>query len=110
NVKYDGALTDRANPRTAALREALGVRDEDLVWIAGSTQAPEEEIVLGVYRRAKERHQNLRLFLVPRHRDRFDEVAGLIGRAGLPLVRRSQFGGEGTAADVVLVDSTGELS
>lgn len=110
NVKYDGALTDRGNPRTAALRELLGVRDGDLVWIAGSTQAPEEEIVLNVYRRARERHANLRLFLVPRHRDRFDEVARLIERAGLTFVRRSQLSGQEQAGDVVLVDSTGELS
>lgn len=110
NVKYDGAITDRRNPRTAALRELLAVRDDDLVWIAGSTQAPEEEIVLGVYRRAKERFANLRLFLVPRHRDRFDEVARLVEKAGLPLVRRSALAGPPDAGAVVLVDSTGELS
>jgi 3-deoxy-D-manno-octulosonic-acid transferase len=106
NVKYDGALTDRSNERTAALRALLNVADGELVWVAGSTQAPEEEIVLGIYRRAREKHPNLRLFLVPRHRDRFDEVARLIERQGLPFARRSAMTG---SSPLVLVDSMGEL-
>jgi 3-deoxy-D-manno-octulosonic-acid transferase len=115
NVKYDGALTARDNPRTAALRELLAVGAET-VWVAGSTQAPEEEVVLGIYRRARERHPNLRLFLVPRQRDRFDEVAGLIERRGFPFVRRSRLTEPGDILrlppgdrQVVLVDTIGDL-
>jgi 3-deoxy-D-manno-octulosonic-acid transferase len=107
NIKYDGALTDRDNARTRALRELFGVGEGDLVWVAGSTQAPEEQIVLEVYRRARQMHANLRLFLVPRQKDRFDEVAKLLERSGLPFVRRSQL--TGVPSPVVLVDTIGEL-
>src|SRR5206468_3739576 len=62
NVKYDGVETDRDNGRTAALRRLFGVGAGDLVWVAGSTQAPEEEVVLGIYRRVRERFPGLRLF------------------------------------------------
>ena len=48
SVKYDGANGDRDNPRTVHLRELFGVQAGNLVWIAGSTQAPEEEIVLDI--------------------------------------------------------------
>ncbi len=106
NVKYDGALTDRGNERTVALRTLLHVGDGELVWVAGSTQAPEEEIVLDIYRRAREKHPTLRLFLVPRHRDRFDEVAQLIERQGLAVARRSA---GSTASPLVLVDTMGDL-
>jgi 3-deoxy-D-manno-octulosonic-acid transferase len=51
---------------------------------------------------------NLRLFLVPRQKDRFEQVAGLLARAGQPFARRSQLSGP-THADVVLVDTMGEL-
>src|SRR5262249_25900056 len=44
NIKYDGVTTERQNPRTRELRRLLGLRPDDLVWVAGSTQAPEEEI------------------------------------------------------------------
>jgi 3-deoxy-D-manno-octulosonic-acid transferase len=55
-------------------------------------------------------HPNLRLFLVPRHPERFDEVAALVQRAGLPLVRRSTMAQPlEDRSTVVLVDSMGEL-
>jgi 3-deoxy-D-manno-octulosonic-acid transferase len=107
NVKYDGVSTDRANPRTGELRRLLSVGPDDLVWIAGSTQAPEEEIVVGIYQRLRADFPGLRLFLVPRQKDRFDEVARLLERSGLAFARRSA--GTGLGASVVLVDTIGEL-
>jgi 3-deoxy-D-manno-octulosonic-acid transferase len=116
NIKYDGALTARDNQRTAALRELLAVQPGELVWVAGSTQAPEEEYILNVYRRAREKHPGLRLFLVPRQRDSFDEVAWLIDRLGFAFVRRSRLTESGAILrvppaerQVVLVDTIGEL-
>jgi 3-deoxy-D-manno-octulosonic-acid transferase len=113
SVKFDGTTADRHNPRTEELRRLFGVTAEDLVWVAGSTQAPEEEIALAVYRRAREAHPNLRLFLVPRQKDRFDEVARLLERSGLPFVRRSAlpsaFPIPHSPFPIVLVDTIGEL-
>src|SRR5262249_51414370 len=71
SVKYDGVESDRENARTRQLRRLLGVQSDDLIWIAGSTQAPEEEIVLNIFRRLRSQFPNLRLFLVPRQKDRF---------------------------------------
>jgi 3-deoxy-D-manno-octulosonic-acid transferase len=110
SVKYDGVETDRNNPRTQELRRLFGIRQGDMVWVAGSTQAPEEQVVLDIFRRAREKHANLRLFIVPRQKDRFDEVASLLRRSGLAFVRRSQL--TGPLADrsaVVLMDTIGEL-
>src|SRR5262249_40351907 len=110
SVKYDGVVSDRHNPKTAALRELLRVRAGDIVWIAGSTQAPEEEITLSIFRELKNRHPRLRLILVPRQRDRFEEVAGLLQSSGLPFIRRSALTepiADGPA--VVLMDTIGEL-
>jgi 3-deoxy-D-manno-octulosonic-acid transferase len=113
SVKFDGTTADRHNPRTEELRRLFGVTADDLIWVAGSTQAPEEEIALAVYRRAREAHPNLRLFLVPRQKDRFDEVARLLERSGLPFVRRSalpsSFRIPHSAFRIVLVDTIGEL-
>jgi 3-deoxy-D-manno-octulosonic-acid transferase len=107
NVKYDGVSADRGNPRTADLRRLLAVQSGDLIWIAGSTQAPEEEIVLSIWERLRQDFPRLRLFLVPRQKDRFEEVARLLGRWGVVFGRRSA--GVGLDAPVVLVDTIGEL-
>ena len=51
SLKYDGAQTDRDNPRTAALRKLAGFADDDIVFLAGSTQEPEEQIAIEIFRR-----------------------------------------------------------
>jgi 3-deoxy-D-manno-octulosonic-acid transferase len=110
SVKYDGVETDRTNPRTEHLRRVLGIESGALVWIAGSTQSPEEAIVLAILTELKDRFPNLRLILVPRQKDRFEEVAALLKKSGLPFVRRSQV--TTTVPDrsaVILVDTIGEL-
>jgi 3-deoxy-D-manno-octulosonic-acid transferase len=113
NVKFDGVSGDRHNARTAELRRLFGVRPGELVWAAGSTQAPEEEIALDIFRRLRAEFPGLRLFLVPRQKDRFDEVARLLERGGLPFLRRSALTGDsavtGPASELVLVDTIGEL-
>jgi 3-deoxy-D-manno-octulosonic-acid transferase len=110
SVKYDGVSVNRANPRTLELGKLLAVQPDDLVWIAGSTQAPEEELALGIYARLKRRHPRLRLFLVPRQKERFDEVANLLRRWGGSWLRRSELQAPLTDLDdVVLVDTIGEL-
>jgi 3-deoxy-D-manno-octulosonic-acid transferase len=110
SVKYDGAACDRDNPKTRHLRDFFAVLKSDLVLIAGSTQAPEEDLVLDICRRARSAHPNLRLFLVPRQQDRFDEVARILHRGGIPFVRRGQMTGPVKDRNaVLLVDTIGEL-
>jgi len=111
SVKYDGVQTDRDHERVATMRRLLNIGPGDRVWVCGSTQAPEEEIALDIYRRLRDEVSGLRLVLVPRQRERFDEVAALLRRSGLPFVRRRTL--NGPVADrgaVVLVDTIGELS
>ncbi|HLN27987.1 MAG TPA: 3-deoxy-D-manno-octulosonic acid transferase [Gemmataceae bacterium] len=110
SVKYDGVSADRTNRQTAELGRLFDVQEHDLVWLAGSTQAPEEQIILDIFVRIRRQYPRLRLFLVPRQRERFEEVAGLLQRSGQAFVRRS-----GLAKPVedrkaiVLMDTIGEL-
>jgi 3-deoxy-D-manno-octulosonic-acid transferase len=109
NVKYDGVLLDRDNSKTQDLGRTLGIESTDLVWVAGSTHDPEERIVLSVFGRLRSRFPNLRLVLVPRAPERFDEVAKLIEAAGLPYARRSRWPDTGGPWPVILIDTLGEL-
>ncbi len=117
SVKYDGVETNRANPKTQELAHLFGLEDPSrgLVWIAGSTQDPEEKIVLAIYARLQKEFPELRLFLVPRQKERFDEVARLLEKSGLPFIRRSSLHSPLTTHNspltipLVLVDTIGEL-
>ena len=82
SLKYDGAQTDRNNPRTQSLRQLAGIADDDIVFLAGSTQEPEEQFAIDIFRRLAPQHPRLRLILVPRHPERFDAVAKLLDASG----------------------------
>jgi 3-deoxy-D-manno-octulosonic-acid transferase len=113
SIKYDGLETDRSNPRTLALRKALGLHPADLVFVAGSTMEGEESAALAAYWAARRSHPRLRLVLVPRHSDRFEKVAAWLRQQGERVVRRTE--GDpprrslGDPPPVVLVDTIGEL-
>jgi 3-deoxy-D-manno-octulosonic-acid transferase len=113
NVKFDGVVGDRGNLKTRDLRQLFDIGAGELVWVAGSTQAPEEEIVLGIFQRLRRDYPTLRLLLVPRQKDRFAEVAGLLQRSGQPFARRTELASaaerRATMPGVVLVDTIGEL-
>ncbi len=110
SVKYDGAATDRDTPKARELRRLLALPDGVPVLVAGSTHAPEEALLLGVFRRLRERFPTLRLVLVPRHPDRFEAVAALVAASGFDWQRRSRIVTPlGVAPAVVLLDTIGEL-
>ena len=48
SVKYDGLTCDRNNAKTMALARLFAIDAGELVWVAGSTQAPEEKIALSI--------------------------------------------------------------
>ena len=112
SIKFDGAQSDRANEKTMALSRLAGITPEDKVFLAGSTQAGEEAMALAAYRALAGEYPNLRLIVVPRHPERFEEVAETLSRSGVPFVRRSALEDISVSAEqkrVLLVDTIGEL-
>ncbi len=83
SLKFDGATTDRGNHATTSLRRLAGFNYDDVIFLAGSTQAPEEALALQTFLALKDEHPRLKLVIVPRHPHRFEEVASLLMAAGL---------------------------
>jgi 3-deoxy-D-manno-octulosonic-acid transferase len=111
SMKYDGARTDREDPATVRLARLAGFAPGDAIFLAGSTQAPEEEVALAVFRQLAGKHPRLRLVLVPRHPERFEAIARLLAASGLPWQRRTGLERDGVdpQARILLVDAVGEL-
>ena len=81
------------------------------VWVAASTHSGEEATVLSWQQKILSNPllANTLLIIVPRHPERFDEVAELIEKSGLVMARRSDGGAIGANTQVYLADSMGEL-
>lgn len=86
------------------------------IWVAASThanpnphQTPEETLMLDAHKALLKTEPNALLIIVPRHPERFDEVATLIKASGLTLARRSLKQPISQTTQVYLADSVGEL-
>jgi 3-deoxy-D-manno-octulosonic-acid transferase len=110
SVKFDIAAPDAMIDRGAVLRQRWSGRR---TLLCASTREGEEALILdawkvGVGEAAISGSRPL-LILVPRHPQRFDEVAALIEARGLRWQRRSEDRGIDSESEVVLGDSMGEL-
>jgi 3-deoxy-D-manno-octulosonic-acid transferase len=108
NVKFDVQLDAQIREQGRRLRAAFG--DLRPVWIAGSTHAGEEEQLLDAHAALLAERPEALLLLVPRHKDRFAEVAELLARRGVRFNRRSSGVAPDAGCPVLLVDTVGELA
>ncbi|MCX7170635.1 MAG: lipid IV(A) 3-deoxy-D-manno-octulosonic acid transferase [Proteobacteria bacterium] len=104
NLKFDIAPPLEQLARGRAFRQLFGERP---VMLAASTRAGEEALLLDAWS-ARREHGPL-LVIVPRHPQRFAEVAGLITTRGLRLQRRSEAAAVAPETQVWLGDSMGEM-
>ncbi len=113
SIKFDGVKLVPSVERTEELRRLAAVEPGELVWVAGSTQADEEEMVGRIYLRLRAQIPGLRLILVPRHIERSGRIAGQLESLGLETSLRTQLiqdgHGDRGKPDVVLVNVIGEL-
>ncbi len=90
SIKFDGAEPDKNATDVLVRRDLLGMSSQDVIWVAGSTQEPEEELVINAFLKIREDFPHFKLLIVPRHRERFGEVAKLIQSKGVSWARRSE--------------------
>jgi 3-deoxy-D-manno-octulosonic-acid transferase len=111
SMKFDGVQGDRTAPDVIRLRALAGIATDDVVFLAGSTQDPEERLATETFLALAAAHPRLRLVIVPRHVERAGAVAAICDAAGIRWQRRSRLEADGAdpAARVLLVDTTGEL-
>ncbi|MBR0192841.1 MAG: 3-deoxy-D-manno-octulosonic acid transferase [Thermoguttaceae bacterium] len=112
SIKYDGAQSDRQNEKTQRFSRLWNITPDDRIFLAGSTQDPEEEMAVEVFRRLAPTHPELRLILVPRHPERFAEVGKMLEKTEFPTQLRTELSEnpeENGRAPILLVNTIGEL-
>jgi 3-deoxy-D-manno-octulosonic-acid transferase len=104
NLKFDVAPAPEKLRLGVAWRQTLGKRP---VWLAASTREGEEALIVEAF--ARHGPHDALLLLVPRHPQRFDEVAALLEKRKLPFCRRASEQWPQAKTRVWLGDSMGEM-
>ncbi|RLA04148.1 MAG: 3-deoxy-D-manno-octulosonic acid transferase, partial [Gammaproteobacteria bacterium] len=104
NIKYDLNIQQGMVETGKKLREKF---NSELVWIAASTHRGEDEQVIEAHRLVREQYPTAQLILVPRHPERFNEVAAICKNLKVSFSRRSLEQAPDQA--VYIGDTMGEL-
>ena len=106
SLKFDLAIAESKHDNLAK----QWLQQGDVCWVCGSTREGEEAMLLQAWGRMQSIDQGL-LVLVPRHPQRFDEVADLCEQSGLPWQRFSQpeMAEQQPGRRVLVVDAMGLL-
>lgn len=110
NMKFDEVYPQLSETEMANWKQQLGIAPGDLVLVAGSTHNPEEILILDALKEVWKQYPRLKLLLVPRYPERFNEVAGILSSRKQPFSRLSEWNSktEGNES-VILIDAMGVL-
>ena len=110
NLKFEIGDGNEA-PKIVEMARTFALGAAPLI-VAGSTTEGEEEMVLAAFEELRKENAfgRVRLLIAPRRPERFDSVARLLKSSRLRMARRSSPNGNCDAADVILLDTAGELA
>lgn len=107
NIKFDVVIPAGASQLAQTWRTRYGNRK---VMLAASLREGEEELLLDALQAMGGLVGSALMVMVPRHPQRFDEVAAMLARRGLRFVRRSADPVVPDDCAIVLGDSMGEMA
>jgi len=110
SLKWDASLGSRPSADTLReLRQRLHLSPDQPVLVAGSTHRGEEAAILAAYQALRTRYPTLRLIIAPRHLERVAEVDASAKERGLDAQPVAAILECGSAWDVAIVDTLGQL-
>jgi 3-deoxy-D-manno-octulosonic-acid transferase len=108
NIKFDSRAPQQFIDQAQQLKQDWQLQHRQIMVLA-STHAPEEQALLTALQQQLQQQPQQLCIVVPRHPERFDEVAKLITDLGLQLKRRSRAEAISADTQVYLADSMGEM-
>lgn len=109
NIKFDLELDQAVSVKAAELKSQWRGDNQRPVVLAASTHQGEDEQVLTAFTQVLGVRPEVLLILVPRHPERFDNVATLCRERGFNTIRRSENAAVTGNTQVLLGDTMGEL-
>ncbi len=109
NIKFDVNLDDDVKTQAGLLKSQWQGETQRPIFLAASTHRGEDLIILNSFEQIHSHFPELLLVLVPRHPERFDEVAELCIQQGLSVCRRSSVAIPSSSDQALLGDTMGEL-
>jgi len=107
SIKFELTIKSELKQQQSALKASWA--PNRLVWVAGSTHPGENEQILAAHKALLNQFPDLLLVLIPRHSERFSEVATQAQAAGFNIVRRSEQQPPSEHCQVVIGDTMGEM-
>ena len=107
SIKFDIEFPEIIRERSALLHRDLFLNRP--VFIAASTHAGEEQIILSAFGKILYQHPDCLLIIAPRHPDRAGKIAEISAQSGFVTVRKSQNPKIDDRVMVYLLDTLGEL-
>ena len=108
NIKFDIRAPEDFVEQAVQLQQTWQLQDRKIITLA-STHAPEEQQLLTALKPYFAEHPELLCIVVPRHPERFDEVAAQVQKLQLNMQRRSLAEVIQPETQVYLADSMGEM-
>jgi len=110
SVVITGSIKFDIDIKASVVAEGVKLRKQfpsELVWIAASTHEGEDVQILKAHHLIRAHYPTAQLILVPRHPERFDDVAEVCARQNFEFTRRSLK--QATDKAVYIGDTMGEL-
>ena len=107
NLKFDISL----NADVAAKQTELAnlITEKRNIWLIASTHPGDEALTLKAFELVKQQDNSALLIIVPRHPERFEQVAKLAEDAGNKVLKRSKKQAVTLSTNVWIIDTLGEL-
>ncbi len=109
NLKFDDEYPILAKEQYEIWKKQFQIEPENQIIVVGSSHDPEEKLILEQARIVWSKHPHVKFIIVPRHPERFNEVAGLLEKENIPYARFSRLEAGAKNAKVILVDAMGVL-
>lgn len=109
NLKFDDDYPQLSSKEIKEWREKLGINLGQIVLTIGSTHYPEENSILDVLQGIWRKIPSLKVILVPRHPERFKEVADLLEKKHIDFIHFTDINQRSGKEKVILVDAMGLL-
>ncbi len=109
NMKFDDKGAILQDEERISWKRQMGIKEDEKILVIGSTHYPEEQYLLPIIKEIVEEFPLLKILLVPRHPERFSEVANLLRQQQIPYVRLSMLKARSGNEKVILIDAMGLL-